>query len=39
MRLYELLGRAGPESLNGNSKSPQRAVKERSCRVERSAAP
>jgi len=39
MRLQELLGRAWPESLNENTKALQRAVKERSCRVGRSAAP
>jgi hypothetical protein len=33
------LGKAGPESLNLNSKLPQLAVKERTCGIRRSAEP
>jgi hypothetical protein len=39
MRLHELLGRAGPESLNENTKSPHRVMKERTCGIGRNAQP
>ncbi len=39
MRLHDFLGRAGPEGLNGNTKSVQRGLKERTCGIRRSAEP
>jgi hypothetical protein len=39
MRLHDFLERAGPESLNENTKTPHRALKERTCGAGRSAEP